>query len=67
MEIDFNNSNLKSTLTTTKAVEKFYYATKSASEQQPNSKFWKDALFFIEKRFKKLKSPKSINEIGPYI
>lgn len=67
MEDDFKNSSLKSTMSTTKEVEKFYYATKSALEAQPQSKFWKDALFFIEKRFKKLKNPKPLKEIGPFI
>lgn len=67
MESDFKNSSLKSTMSTTKEVEKFYYATKNALEQQPNSKFWKDAFYFIEQKFNGLKNPKPLNKISPFI
>ncbi|MGL5277348.1 hypothetical protein [Myroides sp.] len=64
METAFKNSSLMSTMKTTIEVEKFYYATESALSKQPNSKFWKDAFEFIEKRFKKIKNPKPKHKLG---
>lgn len=57
METEFKGSPLMATLTTTKQIEKFFYATERALLEQPNSKFWKEAFDFIEKRFKKINNP----------
>lgn len=61
-EIEFKGSNLEATLKNTNAVEKFYKATESAFEKQPNSKFWKQAYELISKRYKRLKKNDGTNK-----
>lgn len=49
-ESKFKGSPLKSTLTNTDKIERYYYLTKWALEKNPKSKFWKEAFNLIENR-----------------
>lgn len=51
----FERSPLKTEMGHTNKVVSFYKQVKSAYSSYPNSKFWKEAFEFIEKRYKKLK------------
>ena len=57
-ELDFEGSPLKSEMTNTNKIKTFYNLVKSAHNRLPESKFWKDAFEFIQKRHQKTSSKK---------